>query len=151
MTGERHALEPDRVLVTVLFTDIVESTKRAAEIGDRRWRDLLDSHNVLMHTEIDRSEDVPSKARVTDFWQRLMGQLAPSIVHLRWPKEMRQLGIEIRSGLHTGEVELIGGDVGGIAVHTAARVLANANANEVWISRTVRVAVQVLRARDLQP
>jgi class 3 adenylate cyclase len=131
MTGERHALEPDRVLVTVLFTDIVESTKRAAEIGDRRWRDLLDSHNVLMHTEIDRSEDVPSKARVTDFWQRLMGQLAPSIVHLRWPKEMRQLGIEIRSGLHTGEVELIGGDVGGIAVHTAARVLANANANEV--------------------
>ena len=138
LTGERPVVEPDRVLATVLFTDIVDSTKRAAEMGDRRWRDLLDRHNTVMHTEIDRFKGRVVKSTGDGFLATFDGPARAIHCALAASEEARRLGIEIRSGLHTGEVELIDGDVGGIAVHTAARVLAEASASEVWTSRTVK-------------
>ena len=138
LTGERPVVEPDRVLATVLFTDIVDSTKRAAEMGDRRWRDLLDRHNTVMHTEIDRFKGRVVKSTGDGFLATFDGPARAIHCALAVSEEARRLDIEIRSGLHTGEVELIDGDVGGIAVHTAARVLAEASASEVWTSRTVK-------------
>ncbi len=138
LTGERPVVEPDRVLATVLFTDIVDSTKRAAEMGDRRWRDLLDRHNTVLHTEIDRFKGRVVKSTGDGFLATFDGPARAIHCALAVSEEARRLGIEIRSGLHTGEVELIDGDVGGIAVHTAARVLAEASASEVWTSRTVK-------------
>jgi len=138
LTGERPAIDPDRVLVTVLFTDIVESTKRAVEMGDRRWRDLLDRHNRMMHTEIDRFKGRVVKSTGDGFLATFDGPARAIHCALAVSEEARRLGIEIRAGLHTGEVELIDGDVGGIAVHTAARVLGEARASEVWTSRTVK-------------
>ncbi len=138
LTGERHAVEPDRVLVTVLFTDIGDSTKHAAEMGDRRWRDLIESHNKLMHTEIDRFRGRVVKSTGDGFLATFDGPARAIRCALAVSEEMRRLGIEIRAGLHTGEVELIDDDVGGITVHTAARVLAEARASEVWTSRTVK-------------
>jgi class 3 adenylate cyclase len=138
LTGERPVVEPDRVLATVLFTDIVDSTKRAAEMGDRRWRDLLDRHNTVMHTEIDRFKGRVVKSTGDGFLATFDGPARAIHCALAMSEEARRLDIEIRSGLHTAEVELIDGDVGGIAVHTAARVLAEASASEVWTSRTVK-------------
>ena len=138
LTGERHAVEPDRVLVTVLFTDIVDSTKRAAEMEDRHWRDLLENHNKLMRTEINRFKGRVVKSTGDGFLATFDGPARAIHCAFAASEELRRLGVEIRSGLHTGEVELIGDDVGGIAVHTAARVLTEAKANEVWTSRTVK-------------
>jgi class 3 adenylate cyclase len=138
LTGQRHAVEPDRVLVTVLFTDIGDSTKRAAEMGDRRWRDLLESHNKLMRTEINRFKGRVVKSTGDGFLATFDGPARAILCALAVSEEARRSGIEIRAGLHTGEVELIGGDVGGITVHTAARVLAEARESEVWTSRTVK-------------
>ncbi len=138
LTGERHAVEPDRVLVTVLFTDIVDSTKHATEMGDRRWRGLIESHDKMMHTEINRFKGRVVKSTGDGFLATFDGPARAIHCAFAVSEEMRRMGIEIRSGLHTGEVELIGDDVGGIAVHTAARVLAKAKASEVWTSRTVK-------------
>ena len=138
LTGERHTAEPDRVLATVLFTDIVDSTQHATEMGDRRWRNLIESHNKLMHTEINRFKGAIIKSTGDGFLATFDGPARAIHCALTVSEEARRLGIEIRAGLHTGEVELIEGDVGGITVHTAARVLAEAGASEVWTSRTVK-------------
>ena len=138
LTGDRPALEPDRVLATVLFTDIVSSTKHAAEMGDRRWRDLLDRHNVIMQTEIDRFRGHAIKSTGDGFLATFDGPARAIQCAFAAYEQIAQLGIEIRSGLHTGEVELMDGDVGGIAVHIAARVAGKACAGEVWTSRTVK-------------
>ncbi len=138
LTGERPTIEPDRVLVTVLFTDIVDSTKRATEMGDRRWRGLIESHNKLIRTEFNRFEGRVIKSTGDGFLATFDGPARAILCALEMSEEARRLGIEIRAGLHTGEVELIDGDVAGITVHTAARVLAEARASEVWTSRTVK-------------
>lgn len=138
LTGERQTIEPDRVLATILFTDIVNSTKHAAEMGDRRWRDLLDSHNALMHKEISRFRGRAIKSTGDGFLATFDGPARAIRCAFAISDEVRRLGIEMRAGLHTGEIELIGEDVGGIAVHIAARVLAKAEAKEVWVSRTVK-------------
>ena len=147
LTGERHVPDPDRVLVTVLFTDIVESTKRAAELGDLRWRHLLDSHNAVMQSEIERFKGRAVKSTGDGYLATFDGPARAIHCAISASREIQRLGLEIRCGLHTGEVELIGADVGGIAVHTAARVLANANANEVCTSRTVKDLVAGSRFR----
>ena len=147
LTGERHVPEPDRVLATMLFTDIVDSTQRAADMGDRRWRDLLDRHNAVTHTEIDRHRGRAVKSTGDGFLATFDGPARAIHCAFAVGEEMRRIGIEIRSGLHTGEVELMGDDVGGIAVHTAARVLAEAKAGEVWTSRTVKDLVAGSRFR----
>ena len=138
LTGERQAQEPDRVLATLLFTDIVDSTKRAAEIGDRRWHDLLDSHDASMRREIARVRGRAVKSWGDGFLATFDGPARAIHCAIALQDEAQKLGIEIRAGLHTGEVELMGQDVGGIAVHLAARVMAQAQANEVWLSRTVK-------------
>ncbi len=150
LTGQRHSAELDRVLVTVLFTDIVNSTKRAAELGDSRWRDLLDGHNREMQAEISRFKGRPVKSTGDGFLATFDGPARAIRCALAVAPQMRRLGIEIRSGLHTGEVQLMGEDVSGIAVHTAARILEEAKPNEVWASRTVRdlVAGSQLKFRE---
>ncbi|MFQ6021870.1 MAG: adenylate/guanylate cyclase domain-containing protein [Acidiferrobacterales bacterium] len=138
LTGERPTIELDRVLATVLFTDIVDSTKRAAEMGDRRWRDLLDTHNALTHKEISRFRGRAVRSTGDGILATFDGPARAIRCALAISGEVRRLGIEIRAGLHTGEIDLIREDVGGIAVHIAARVSAKAGANEVWVSRTVK-------------
>jgi class 3 adenylate cyclase len=138
LTGERHAAEPDRTLMTVLFTDIVDSTRRAAELGDRRWRDLLDNHNAIMQSEIARFRGHAVKNTGDGFLATFDGPGRAIDCALAARRDLRRLGLPIRSGLHTGEVELMGEDIGGIAVHIAARVLEEAAADEVWTSRTVK-------------
>jgi len=138
VTGERGQVEPDRVLATVLFTDIVDSTRRAAQMGDRRWRDLLDSHNAMLRREISRHRGRAIKSTGDGFLATFDGPARAIRCAFATSNEARRLGIEIRAGLHTGEIELIGDDVGGIAVHIAARVLAEAGDNEVCVSSTVK-------------
>jgi class 3 adenylate cyclase len=138
LTGERSAPEQDRILATVLFTDIVDSTRRAAEIGDRRWRELLDGHNALAQAAIARFRGRAVKSTGDGFVATFDGPARAIRCAIALRDDVRRLGLEIRAGLHTGEIELIGDDIGGIAVHTTARVVAKAAANEVWASRTVR-------------
>lgn len=130
--------EPDRVLATVLFTDIVDSTARMAELGDRGWRELLERHHVLVRRELARARGREVDTAGDGFFASFDGparaiRCAKSIVD-----GVRELGIDVRSGLHTGECELVDGKVTGIAVHTGARVAAHAGAGEVLVSQTVK-------------
>jgi pimeloyl-ACP methyl ester carboxylesterase len=138
LTGVRPAAEFDRVLATVLFTDIVGSTERAAVLGDRAWRALLDTHNAIVRRELNRHRGREIKAAGDGFLATFDGPArairCASAIH----DEIRPLGIEIRAGLHTGECELMGDDVGGIAVHIGARVAGEAGAGEVLVSSTVK-------------
>jgi class 3 adenylate cyclase len=138
ITGVRESIETDRVLATVLFTDIVGSTDRAAEIGDRRWHELLDSHDAIVRSRLSEFRGREVKATGDGVLATFDGparaiRCASSISH-----DLRGIGIDIKVGLHTGEVEVRGEDIGGIAVHTAARVMSAARAGEVLVSRTVR-------------
>ena len=139
LTGEQPPpLEIDRVLATVLFTDIVDSTKRAAEMGDSRWKDLLDTHNAITNREIGRFRGRAVRSTGDGFLAVFDGPGRAIRCGFAVSRELSQLGIEIRAGAHTGEIDLMGKDVGGIAVNIAARVLAEAAANELWVSRTVK-------------
>lgn len=138
LTGERPTTEPNRVLATVLFTDIVDSTRRAAEIGDRPWRDLLDTHNAMLSIEINRFRGRLVKNTGDGCLATFDGSGRAIRCALAISDESQRMGLEIRAGLHTGEIELIEQDIGGLAVHIAARVLVQAQANEVWLSRTVK-------------
>jgi class 3 adenylate cyclase len=137
VSGARYQQQFERVLLTVLFTDIVASTRRAAELGDRRWRALLEEHNARVRraldgfrgTEVDRTGD--GFLATFDGPARAI-RCARSVV-----SEVRELGLEIRAGIHAGEVELVESGVGGIAVHVGARVAAKAKGGEVLVTRTV--------------
>jgi pimeloyl-ACP methyl ester carboxylesterase len=153
LTGIRPTAEPDRVLATVLFTDIVGSTQKAASAGDRRWHDLLDSHNAAVRLAISRSRGREIGTQGDGFLVTFDGpargvQCAGAIIDCT-----RSLGIEVRCGLHTGECEKIGNDLGGIAVHIGARIAALAEASEILVSSTVKdlVAGSGLRFSDLGP
>jgi class 3 adenylate cyclase len=136
LTGSRHEPEPDRVLATVLFTDICDSTARAAELGDSAWRSLLERHDELVRAAVTRHRAVKSTGdgvlATFDGPARAIGA-ARSI-----EEAVHELGIRVRAGLHTGECEVIGDDVGGLAVHISARVMAHAGPGEVLVSRTVK-------------
>jgi class 3 adenylate cyclase len=139
LTGTRNSSEPERVLATVMFSDIVDSTRRAVELGDRRWRDLLESVDGTIARELFRFRGRPVKRMGDGFLATFDGPARA----IRCAAAIRdatrsQYGLEIRSGLHTGEIELIGEDVGGIAVHIGARVGSNAGPGEVLVSGTVR-------------
>jgi len=127
----------DRVLATVLFTDIVGSTERAAEIGDQRWRWLLDEHDAIMRREIERYRGRPVKSTGDGYLATFDGPARAIRCAVAITEAVRGLGVEVRTGLHTGEVELRGEDVGGIAVHIAARVMAEAGPSEVLVSGAV--------------
>jgi pimeloyl-ACP methyl ester carboxylesterase/class 3 adenylate cyclase len=138
LTGARHEPEADRVLATVLFTDIVDSTRRAAALGDHAWRDLLERHDELTRAEIARSRGREVKQIGDGFLATFDGPARALRCALSLREGVRELGIEIRAGVHTGECELRGQDVGGIAVHIGARISASAGPGEVLASSTVR-------------
>jgi class 3 adenylate cyclase len=138
LTGVRPGPAPERVLATVLFTDIVDSTRLAAESGDRRWRDLLEEHQKVVRERLVRFEGREVKTTGDGFLAIFEGPTRAVECAKAIAGDMPSLGIEVRAGLHTGEVELMGDDVGGIAVHMAARIAALAEAGEVLASRTVR-------------
>ena len=138
LTGTRLWAEPDRALLTVMFTDIVGSTDRAVEMGDRRWRDLLDSHRMVVRRELARHRGKEVNTTGDGFLATFDGPARAIRCVIRIREELRQLGIEIRAGLHTGECELIGDDISGIVVHIGARVKAKAMPGEVLVSSTVK-------------
>jgi class 3 adenylate cyclase len=139
VTGHRPeaAEESDRVLATVLFTDIVNSTRRAIEIGDRRWRELLDSHDRLARQAVEQHRGKLVKSTGDGILATFDGPGRGVRCALALGNASRQIGLPLRAGLHTGEIEVRGNDVGGIAVHVAARVMAQSGANEVLVSRVV--------------
>lgn len=138
LTGVRPAAEFDRVLATVLFTDIVGSTERAAELGDRAWRALLDTHNAIVRRELARFRGHEVKTAGDGFLARFDGPARAIRCAAAIRDQVRALGIDVRAGLHTGECELMDDDLGGIAVHIGARVTAEANPGEVLVSSTVK-------------
>jgi class 3 adenylate cyclase len=138
VTGSRADLEPDRVLATILFTDIVDSTKRAVEIGDRRWRAVLDQHNTIVRQEIARFRGREVKTLGDGFLVTFDGPARAVRCAMTITEAVRSLGIEVRSGVHTGEIEVQGDDIGGVGVHIAARIAALAKGGQVLSSRTVR-------------
>jgi class 3 adenylate cyclase len=138
LTGARLGAQPDRALLTVMFTDIVGSTDRAVDLGDRRWRDLLDTHQVVVRRELARHRGNEVNTTGDGFLATFDGPARAIRCAVRIREELRQLGIEIRVGLHTGECELLGDDIGGVAVHIGARVEARAMPGEVLVSSTVK-------------
>jgi pimeloyl-ACP methyl ester carboxylesterase len=139
VTGTRGASEPTRVLSTVLFTDLVGSTERAAELGDVRWRDLLASHHRRVRRSLERWQGREIKTLGDGFLATFDGPTrAIRCARAIADATRDELGTEVRAGLHTGECELIGSDVGGLAVHIGARVSSLAGAGEVLVSSTVK-------------
>jgi pimeloyl-ACP methyl ester carboxylesterase/class 3 adenylate cyclase len=136
--GEWAAVEPERVLATVLFTDIVGSTAKAAELGDRAWRDLVAEHHLRVRRQLARFRGVELDTAGDGFFARFDGPARAIRCAQAVGDSLRDLGLEIRTGVHTGECELLEGKVGGIAVHIGARVAAEAAAGEVCVSQTVR-------------
>jgi pimeloyl-ACP methyl ester carboxylesterase len=138
LTGSRHEVEIDRVLATVLFTDIVGSTERAAALGDRKWRDLVEGYYSLARRELTRFRGREVDTAGDGFFAAFDGPARAIRCAEAISKGAKSLGIEVRAGLHTGECEVIGDKVGGIAVHTGARVASLARAGEVLVSNTVK-------------
>jgi class 3 adenylate cyclase len=137
-TGGWEDAEPERMLATVLFTDIVDSTPMAIELGDRRWRELLERHNALVRRELLRYRGREVDSAGDGFMAMFDGparaiRCASAIVDAA-----RELGVDVRAGLHTGECEIADGKIAGIAVHTGARVAGRADAGEVLVSSTVK-------------
>jgi class 3 adenylate cyclase len=138
ITGTTGAHPTDRVLATVMFTDIVDSTTRAAELGDRRWRDLVEEHDKLVRSRLERYRGREVKTLGDGFLATFdgPGRAIRCAADLR--DSVRRLGLELRAGLHTGECEVAGDDIRGIAVNIGARVGARAEANQVLVSQTVK-------------
>jgi class 3 adenylate cyclase len=138
LTGERPVVLVDRILTTVLFTDIVGSTARAASVGDQRWRSLLDAHDRSVRDELRRFRGNEINTTGDGFVASFDGPARAIHCAQAISKTTQNLGIELRLGLHTGECEVRGNDLGGLAVHIAARVAAAAGPDEVLVSSTVK-------------
>ena len=138
LTGTRHPPDRDRVLSTVLFTDIVGSTEMASDMGDRRWRELLETHHGLVRDEVRRYGGAVIDTAGDGFLVTFDGPARAIRCALAIAQMVTRLGLRIRAGLHTGEVELMGASIGGIAVHIGARVAALAGPSEVLVSSTVK-------------
>jgi len=150
MTGYRTSAAPERVLATVLFTDIVGSTERAAEMGDAAWRDLLERHNQVVRTEVVKFRGRVIGTSGDGFLATFDGPARAIAAGRAICEAVGPLGLEVRAGLHTGEVETVGDDVAGLAVHIGARIASLAGSGEVWVSRTVKdlVAGSAIRFED---
>jgi class 3 adenylate cyclase len=138
LTGQQADVADDRVLATVLFTDIVGSTRRAAEMGDRDWRALLDAHDAVVRAQLSRFRGREVNTSGDGFIAMFDGPRRAIRCAMAIRDAVRALGIEVRAGLHTGECELRGDDIGGIVVHIGARVSALAGPNDVLVSSTLR-------------
>jgi class 3 adenylate cyclase len=137
LTGSRRPAEPDRVLATVLFTDIVGSTQRVADLGDRRWRELLDAHDRAVRRQLERFRGREVNTSGDGFLATFDGPGRAIECACALRDAVRSLGIEVRAGLHTGEIEVRGDDVAGMAVHIGARVAATAKPGQVLVSGAV--------------
>ena len=138
LTGHRAEVADDRVLATVLFTDIVDSTRRAAQMGDRDWHALLDAHDAVVRSQLARFRGREVNSTGDGFLAMFDGPQRAIRCAMAIRDAVQSLGIEVRAGLHTGECEIRGDDIGGIGVHIGARVSALAKANEVLVSSTLR-------------
>jgi pimeloyl-ACP methyl ester carboxylesterase len=141
LVGSRGATESERALATILFTDIVGSTEKAAELGDRGWRQLLERHDAAVRRQLSLHRGREVKTMGDGFLATFDGPARAIHCASAVRDEVASLGIEVRAGIHTGEVELIGDDVGGMAVNIGARIGALADAGEVLVSSTVRELV----------
>ena len=137
VTGSRRAREPDRVLATILFTDIVGSTEKASKLGDKRWRELLDSHDEAVARQLERWQGRLVKATGDGLLATFNGPARAIRCASEICSSLSSLGLEVRCGLHTGEVEVRGEDVGGIAVHIGARVMELATPGEILVSSSI--------------
>jgi pimeloyl-ACP methyl ester carboxylesterase len=138
LTGVRHGPEPDRVLATLLFIDIAGSTERVRELGDARWRELLETHYVLVRRELARFRGQEIDTAGDGLFASFDGPARAIRCACAIRDAVASLGVEIRAGLHTGECTVIAGKLGGIAVHVGARVAAHAEPGEVLVSSTVK-------------
>jgi class 3 adenylate cyclase len=138
LTGEHAEMADDRMLATVLFTDIVDSTRRATEIGDRDWHALLDAHDAVVRSQLSRFRGREVNTSGDGFLAMFDGPQRAIRCAMAIRDAVQALGIQVRAGLHTGECEIRGDDIGGIAVHIGARVSALAKANQVLVSSTLR-------------
>ena len=138
LTGVRRGPEPDRVLATVLFTDLVGATKRVAEIGDRAWKELIGHHHFLVRQQLERHRGREIDTAGDGFLAVFDGPARAVRCGKAIVEAVRTLGLQVRAGVHTGECEVIGEKIGGIAVHIGARVAALAAPDEVLVSSTVR-------------
>jgi pimeloyl-ACP methyl ester carboxylesterase len=138
VTGERPVREPDRALVTLLFTDLVGSTQRVTELGDSRWRELLEEHNGAVRRALERHGGREVDRAGDGFLATFDGPARSVRCGLAIVSELAALGLEVRVGVHTGEVELLGQGIGGIAVHIGARVAALGGAGDVLVTRVVK-------------
>lgn len=137
LTGSQHRPEPNRMLTTILFTDIVGSTDSALRLGDRRWSEILDAHHRVVRQELDRFRGREIDTAGDGFFAAFDGPARAVGCACAIREDVRTMGLEIRAGIHTGEVEITDDKVAGIAVHIGARVGAAADAGEVLVSRTV--------------
>jgi class 3 adenylate cyclase len=138
LTGHQPEVAEDRVLATVLFTDIVDSTRRAAEMGDRDWHALLDAHDAVVRSQLNRFRGREVNTSGDGFLAMFDGPQRAIRCAMAIRDAVQALGIQVRAGLHTGECEVRGDDIGGIAVHIGARVSALAGPNDVLVSSTLR-------------
>jgi class 3 adenylate cyclase/pimeloyl-ACP methyl ester carboxylesterase len=138
LTGQQGEVADDRVLATVLFTDIVDSTRRAAEIGDRDWHALLDAHDAVVRAQLARFRGREVNTSGDGFLAMFDGPQRAIRCAMAIRDAVQALGVEVRAGLHTGECEVRGDDIGGIAVHIGARVSALAGPSDVLVSSTLR-------------
>jgi class 3 adenylate cyclase len=137
LTGQRAEVADDRVLATVLFTDIVDSTRRAAEMGDRDWHASLDAHDAVIRSQLARFRGREVNTSGDGFLAMFDGPQRAIRCAMAIRDAVQSLGIQVRAGLHTGECEVRGEDIGGIGVHIGARVSALAGPNEVLVSSTL--------------
>jgi pimeloyl-ACP methyl ester carboxylesterase/class 3 adenylate cyclase len=138
LTGARHAPPPDRILTTVMFTDIVGSTKLSGALGDARWRELMARHDELVRSELERHRGREVKTLGDGFLATFDGPARGIRCAQAIADDVRALDINVRAGLHTGECEIVGDDIGGMAVNIGARISALAGADEVLVSSTVK-------------
>jgi class 3 adenylate cyclase len=150
LTGSRSLSAPDRVLATVLFSDIVNSTAQASVVGDRAWRDRLDAHDAMVRRQLERFRGREIKTTGDGFLVTFDGPARAIECACAIRDGARQLGMDVRVGLHAGEIELRGDDIGGLTVNVAARVTDLAGQNDVLVSRTVTdlLAGSVIRFED---